>query len=484
MTDQPAAGLENDQPAEVDGRRPRPNTPALRVLPSVDRLVQHPSLQSAGWPRSLVVAAAREALAEARQAILAGEAPPDLEILADRVRDGLERRTRSSLRRVINATGVILHTNLGRAPVSETAARAMAAIAASYSNLELDLETGERGSRQDHLRPLLREITGAEDGLAVNNNAGAVLLALSALAGGRQVIVSRGQAVEIGGGFRIPEVMRQSGAELVEVGTTNRTYLSDYERAITPRTALLLRVHPSNFRLEGFVHSVGLDELATLAAQRGLGVLDDVGSGALLDPRGFGLGPEPTVPESVRLGATVVCFSGDKLLGGPQAGLIVGRRDAIEQIRRHPLARALRIDKVCLAGLEATLRHYQRGEATREIPIWRMISRSADELERRARQLQHALGSPRVVPAPTRATIGGGSLPQETLLSWGLAVAPDPSQPGRSAHLLAQLLRQHDPPIVGRIEQNSIWLDLRTVEPSDDAVLLAALRRCLLSIDR
>lgn len=384
-----------------------------------------------------------------------------------------------SLRSVINATGVILHTNLGRAPVSAAASQAMARAASGYSNLEFDLESGERGSRHGHLQTLLRDVTGAEDGIAVNNNAGAVLLTLSALAAGREVIVSRGQAVEIGGGFRIPDVMRQSGAELVEVGTTNRTYLADYESAITPRTSVLLRVHPSNFRLDGFVHSVEVGDLVGLANRAGVQVMDDVGSGALLDPRRFGLGDEPLVQDSVRVGAAVVCFSGDKLLGGPQAGLMVGKREAIDRIRRHPLARALRIDKASLAGLEATLRHYQRGEATSEIPIWRMIARAPEELERRAKELERSLESPRVSTSSTRAAVGGGSLPQETLASWAVTVAASTQDSARSATALARRLRMLDRPIVGRVEHDCLLLDLRTVEPEDDHVLLSALRSIL-----
>ncbi len=454
-------------------------TSEFRALPSVDRVLQDPALADPVWPRQLARAAVREALGVARERVAAGEAAPDLPVVVADALDRLRRQLVPSLRPVVNATGVILHTNLGRAPVSDAAAAAMAVVAARYSNLELDLESGERGSRATHLRALLREVTGAEDGLAVNNNAGALLLALSALAAGREVVVSRGQAVEIGGGFRIPDVMRQSGAILVEVGTTNRTYRSDYASAITPRTALLLRVHPSNFRLEGFVHSVGLDELVALGREVGVGVLDDVGSGALIDPRPFGLGAEPLVPDSVRLGATVVCFSGDKLLGGPQAGVIVGKAAAIELIRRHPLARALRIDKVSLAGLEATLRHYQRGEATSEVPVWRMISTPADTLERRARALAASFPPAIAQVVATRAAVGGGSLPQETLPSWGLRVVPSTEGSGAAAASLARRLRSSSPPVVARIEQDSVVLDLRTVRSEDDAVLATALAAAL-----
>jgi len=451
-------------------------SPALRSLPSVDRLLRDLALAEASWPRVMAVEAARETLAAARLGVSQGNPSPPLSSLVADALSRLRRRAGPSLRRVLNATGVILHTNLGRAPVSQAAGAAMLAVATAYSNLEFDLDSGERGSRHGHLRSLLRQVTGAEDGLAVNNNAGAILLVLSALAAGREAIVSRGQAVEIGGGFRIPDVMRQGGADLVEVGTTNRTYLSDYESAVTPRTSLLLRVHPSNFRIDGFVHSVSIHELAELGRRAGIAVLDDVGSGALLDPGAFGLRDEPLVQHSVAAGADLVCFSGDKLLGGPQAGLIVGKGDAIERVRRHPLARALRIDKASLAGLEATLRHYQRGEATAQVPVWRTIARPVDDLERRARALVDAIASPRVRAEPTRATIGGGSLPQETLPSWGLVLAPVSDDAEQSAAAMARRLRGRDRPVVGRIEQNAFWLDLRTVEPEDDDELRSALR--------
>ncbi|MGH2461641.1 MAG: L-seryl-tRNA(Sec) selenium transferase [Chloroflexota bacterium] len=449
---------------------------AFRALPSVDRLLRSPELSDTSWPRALLVEAARLTLATARDEIGRGQSPPETRALAEQVLARVRCWSTPSLRPVINATGVILHTNLGRAPVSDAAGAAMRQVATAYSNLEFDLDSGERGSRHAHLRTLLQSVTGAEDGLAVNNNASALLLVLSALANGREVIVSRGQAVEIGGGFRIPDVLRQSGADLVEVGTTNRTYLADYEAAITARTSVLLRVHPSNFRVDGFVHSVGVGDLAELARRAGVAVIDDVGSGALLDPRRFGLGDEPLVQDSVRLGAAVVCFSGDKLLGGPQAGVIVGQRAAIERIRRHPLARAVRIDKTSLAGLEVTLRHYQRGEATSAVPVWRMIARATEDLERRAGDLERSLGSRQVRAVSTRATVGGGSLPQETLASWAVGVEASAGDPTRTAAMLARRCREHTPAIVGRVERDRLLLDLRTVEPEDDLILLTALR--------
>lgn len=385
-----------------------------------------------------------------------------------------------SLRPVLNATGVILHTNLGRAPLSDAAIEAMRAVSRGYSNLEFDLDGGERGSRFAHLEGLLRRLTGAEAGIAVNNNASALLLALSSLARGHEVVISRGQLVEIGGGFRIPDVMRQSGATLVEVGTTNRTYVRDYAEAITDDTAALLRVHASNFRVVGFTEQPRLEELGALAHERGLLLLDDVGSGALLDPRPYGLGGEPLVQDSVRAGADVVLFSGDKLLGGPQAGIAVGRRDAIEAMRRHPLARAVRLDKASIAALAATLQHYARGEATTTIPVWRMIAADAASLRRRARrwaQAARAAGATAEV-VPARSMIGGGSLPEEGLDAFACAI----EAPGGAAQALAARLRRGAPAVIARIEDGRVLLDPRTVDPREDATLLAALRAALASV--
>jgi L-seryl-tRNA(Ser) seleniumtransferase len=460
------------------GRPPRDSWTILRALPSVERLLQDLSAAEPQLPRPLLVDASREALQAARARIAAGEPGPDLAVLANDAAKRAHHRLAPTLRPVVNASGVILHTNLGRAPLSAAAVAAMSEIGRGYTNLELELDSGERGSRASHLQGLLRDVTGAEDGLAVNNNAAAVLLCLSALAAEREVVISRGQAVEIGGGFRIPDVMRQSGARLVEVGTTNRTYLADYAGAITPQTALLLRVHPSNFRVEGFVSSVEVADLVELGRRSGVDVMDDVGSGALLDPRPFGLTGEPLVQESVQAGAAVTCFSGDKLLGGPQAGLIVGKHATIEKVRRHPLARAVRIDKLSLAALAATLQHYVRGEAISEIPIWRMIATPEAKLEKRARQLARQLDREGVVAIQTASTIGGGSLPQETLPSWAIRIAASPAH-GGSAARLARRLRVGVPPIVGRIERDSVLLDLRTVEPADDAVIEQALKSIL-----
>jgi len=442
----------------------------LRRLPSVDRLLQTPEGQewAAAFGHDLVAEAIREAVGEARSRVLAGEDAPAVADVLALAQARLESLVTPTLRRAINATGVVIHTNLGRAPLSQAAREAMELAARGYTNLEFDLEAGVRGSRYVHAVNLLKRLTGAEDALVVNNNAGAVLLALSTLAAGREVVISRGQLVEIGGGFRIPDVMRQSGARLVEVGTTNRTTLKDYAAAITSETALLLRVHSSNFRIIGFTHQPGLDELVELARSRGLLVMDDLGSGTFLDTAQFGLAHEPMVQESLAAGADVVTFSGDKLLGGPQAGYIVGRRELIARMRTHPLTRALRVDKVAIAGIEATLRHYLLGEATREIPVWRMISTPADALRKRARAWARRLVAAGLEAAVVagQSTVGGGSLPGETLPTWLLALTvPSPDA-------FARALRMGKPAIVPRIEEDRLLFDPRTVLPDEDAALL------------
>jgi len=346
-----------------------------RALPSVDRLLADERLSPLGeGERPVITELARQALETARTAVAAGRPAPTEDQLVESVLGLAEVVLRPSLRPVINATGVIIHTNLGRAPLSEDAIAAMVAVSGGYSNLEFDLEAGERGSRFVHLEPLLRQLTGADAAMAVNNNASALLLALSSLARDREVIVSRGQAVEIGGGFRIPDVMRQSGARLVEVGTTNRTYLRDYEAALTPDTVAIMRVHASNFRIVGFTETPAINDLARLAHEHGLLLLDDLGSGCILDTTQFGLAPEPTVQESMAAAVDLAMFSGDKLLGGPQAGVIIGRRELVERLHRHPLARAVRMDKASIAALTATLLHYLRGEALEKLPVWRMIA--------------------------------------------------------------------------------------------------------------
>ena len=449
--------------------------PSVRDLPSVDRLMQAVRAELGAEPtHERLRAAARAELDSARAAMLRGEAtlPAAPALLAHLVASVTARLTHERtprLRPVINASGVILQTNLGRAPLSAAALAAMAEVGASYSNLEYDLERGERGSRHDHLEALLTRLTGAEAALAVNNNAAAIYLTLIALAAGREVVLSRGQALEIGGGFRIPDVLRQSGATLVEVGTTNRTYAADYAAAISPRTALLMRVHSSNFRQSGFVHTASLDELVAVGRTHGIPVLDDLGSGTLLPTAPYGLAPEPTIQASVASGAALSTFSGDKLLGGPQAGLIVGRRDLIANLRRHPLARALRVDKTTIAGLEATLHSYLRGTAIAELPVWRMLATPVAQLWARAEALAVRL---RVVgisadPVVCHSAVGGGALPGEDLPSAGVALTPG----AVGAEVFVARLRAGVPAVVARFTAGRIVCDLRTVRAEEEAAL-------------
>ncbi len=434
----------------------------LRDLPPVDALAAE-----VGEPRAVAVAAARAVLAERRAELLAGGGgDPDL---AGRARAWAAAAERPSLHRVLNATGVLLHTNLGRSPLAAAARAAVSRAAEGYANLELDLATGARGSRQAHVDGLLAELTGAEAALVVNNCAGATLLAAAALAGpGGEVIVSRGQLVEIGGGFRVPDVIAQAGARLVEVGTTNRTRLADYERAVAAaeRPPVVLRAHPSNFRQLGFVEDVGIEALCGL----GVPVIDDVGSGVLADGLAV-LAEEPAVRASVRAGAALVCFSGDKLLGGPQAGLMAGRAEAVAAARAHPLARALRIDKLSLAALEATLRLYRDpARALRDIPVLAMLTVGGAELADRAERLAAAVGG-EVVPGVAR--VGGGALPLLDL------DGPVVALPGGSPDALAARLRAQDPPVVGRIEDGRLLLDPRTLAPEEVELATASIRAAL-----
>ena len=432
----------------------------LRQLPAVDKLLHDATALIETYGRTLTLEAIRAALDEARSIVRANQPVPDHDQLLARSKALLDRWTLPRPRSVINATGVIIHTNLGRAPLSRSAIEAMTVAAAGYSDLEYSLERGERGSRMDTVEDLIKRVTGAEAALVVNNNAGATLLALSALAAGKGAIISRGQLVEIGGGFRVPDVMAQSGAHMIEVGTTNRTHRRDYEMAlVTKDVAAIVRAHSSNFRTIGFTTEVPIAELVELANWKSIPVIDDLGSGALIDTTQYGLQHEPTVQESVQAGAHVICFSGDKLLGGPQAGIIIGQAQYITPLKQHPLARALRIDKLDLAALSATLVHYLKGEALREIPVWRMISLPLIEIEQQAiefaAQLCSAGFSADVIDG--QSTIGGGSLPGETLPTRlvTLTVAnPD--------DFLARL-RHGDPPVVARIENDRVVLDLRTV---------------------
>jgi L-seryl-tRNA(Ser) seleniumtransferase len=446
----------------------------LRQLPSVDRLLGEETVHelAATYGHRQTVNALRETVDQVRDEVRGGAEVPDMETIVERANVHLQARMAPTLRPVINATGVIIHTNLGRAPLSAAALAAMDAVSRGYSTLEYDLQAGKRGHRMVHAERLLCELTGAEAALVVNNNAGAVLLALTGLAQGRSVIISRGQLVEIGGGFRIPDVMAQSGARLIEVGTTNRTNLGDYAAALEAHDdiALILRAHHSNFRIVGFATEPDMTELVALGAEHGLPVMYDLGSGALLDTAQFGLMHEPTVQESVGAGAAVVCFSGDKLLGGPQAGIIVGQAKYVNLLKRHPLARAIRADKLCLTGLQATLLSYLKDKATEHIPVWRMIATPPAEIERRARRWRRALRRTGVTAeiVDGESTVGGGSLPGETLPT-KLVTLPT-AHPDR----LATALRIANPPVIARIEGDRLVLDPRTVLAEEERELLRA----------
>jgi len=464
----------------MTGSAPAEVNALLRRLPAVDELLDAPPVREAlaAHPRWAVLEAVREALAACRGRLLAGAGGEAVEpgaVLAA-VREAIAAKAAPSLRPVLNATGVVLHTNLGRAPLAAAALAALVETCRGYSTLELDLATGERGSRQAHVEGLLCALTGAEAALVVNNNAAAVLLAVNTLARDREVIVSRGELVEIGDGFRIPDVMTSAGGRLREVGTTNRTHLRDYQTALGPETGLILKVHPSNFRIQGFTAAVEIRELAALAAPAGVPVMEDLGSGALLDLAALGLPAEPAVAGAVAAGADLVSFSGDKLLGGPQAGFLVGRRPLIARIRRNPLARAVRIDKLCLAGILATLRLLREPErARREIPILRMLALSAEAIGARAAAAAAALCA--ALPGldctveSGESEVGGGALPLEALPTRLLSLGPP-----RSATLLEARLRRGTPPVLARIREGRIVVDLRTVDPADDPALVEALR--------
>lgn len=445
----------------------------LRTLPAVDELLRHQQTAPllAMYARSRVVEAIRQAVQEARSRIQGGQgAVVTPAVLVERAAAILAAAARGSLRRVINATGVVLHTNLGRAVLSSRAQAAVCQVAAGYSNLEYDLSNGRRGSRYNHVAGLLCTLTGAEAALVVNNNAAAVMLALHALAQGRKVVISRGQLVEIGGSFRIPEVMAASGARLVEVGTTNKTYLSDYEAAVDAETAAILKVHTSNYRLIGFTSQVDTVDLAALARRQGLPLLVDLGSGALLPPP---YGDEPTVQQELAAGADIVTFSGDKLLGAGQAGIIVGRRDLVAAMQRDHLLRALRIDKLSLAALEGTLLDYLLGDAARDIPVIRMLRTPPEVLHDRAVRLGAMLSAQgwHTAVVPTEEQAGGGSLPGVALPGWAVALRPT----GVSAQALADALRQGEPPVIVRLHNQQVLLDVRCLEDSELPQVAAAL---------
>ncbi len=456
----------------------------FRALPSVDRVIG--ALEDRGlltaFPRRAATLCARQVLDEARRRLKEGAAeasePATPSAIVDRAEALLRRRFGATLRRAINASGIILHTNLGRAPLSAAAQAAVSEAAKGYSTLEIDLATGERGSRQVHLEALLTAVTGAEAGFAVNNAASAVVLALRALAGDRAVVLARGELVEIGGSFRMPDVMQQSGARLIEVGTTNRTYLSDYEAALGTDAALLLKVHKSNFTVSGFVHDVPLADLVTLGRRRGVPVVYDLGSGCLVDLGAVGLPQEPTVQAAVAAGADLIIFSADKLLGGPQAGVVVGARAAVERCRRHPLARAVRLDKLDLAALAATLRAYlDPAQAWREIPILTMLARPPASRRRRAMRLARALASvfgdrASVTVIETTGEVGGGSLPGAPISSHAVMIRPATDRPDE----WAARLRSGSTPVVAIVRDDALLVDVLALQPGEDRLLPALLQ--------
>jgi L-seryl-tRNA(Ser) seleniumtransferase len=459
------------------------NKEALRSLPAVDELLREKAISEASetYARTLVVRAVRNILERTRQAILSGEATVDSArseraVLVESVLEELEHLASFTLKGVINGTGIIVHTNLGRSLLSREALERLQLIGSGYSNLEYDLAVGKRGSRYVHAEAILCEMTGAEGALVVNNNAAAVLLALNTLAQGKEVVVSRGQLVEIGGSFRIPDIMARSGAILREVGCTNRTHLHDYQAAIGPETALLLNVHASNYQIIGFTAEVGLDELVKLGRKHGVVVMQDLGSGCLVDLTRFGLQGEPLVQDTVRSGVDVITFSGDKLLGGVQAGIILGRQELVKHLRRNPLTRALRVDKLTLAALEATLRLY-RDETTaiQAIPTLKMIATDMHTLENKATSIAEALRASvaefiKVEIEDGSSMVGGGALPTQTLPTKLVAISSTKS----SATRVETHFREYKPPIIGRVERDLFLLDVRTLQPGDEDVIVEA----------
>ena len=457
----------------------------LRGLPGVDAVSKEldPSLSSVS-PK-LITVIIRQVIEEAREDLKSGRGDAAVEIgassLAARVQARLQDLTALRPMTVINATGVLIHTNLGRSPLAGVVVDHMSRVASGYSDLEYDLKKGGRGSRHDHVRDLLLLLTGAEAGLVVNNNAAAVLLALGALAKGKEVILSRGEMVEIGGSFRVPEILEQSGARLREVGTTNRTHLKDYEKAIGKDTGLLLRVHASNYRIEGFTAEVELKDLVTLGREHGIPVMVDLGSGAFLDVSMVGIQPEPLVREVVEQGPDLVTFSGDKLMGGPQAGLVVGKKETVESLRQHPLARAVRIDKLLLAALQATLALYlDEDKARREIPILKMLFQPAEIVCSRAEALATAIKKILSKPAPqvmvenATAAVGGGALPLEGLTTSVVVLDP---RPHTNAARLERALRHVQPAVLGRVREDQVFLDLRTVTVEEEGHIPALIQK-------
>jgi L-seryl-tRNA(Ser) seleniumtransferase len=445
---------------------------SLRDLPSVEQLLQNADQLIRVFGRLLTLDALRATLDESRARFRTKPEAgvPSMAVILSQAESLLTAWTTLTLHPVINATGVILHTNLGRAPLSEGTIAAMKDAGENYTTLEYDLEKGQRGSRSVHAESILQRLTGAEAALVVNNNASAVLLVLSALANRKRVVISRSQLVEIGGGFRLPDVMRQSGAKLIEVGTTNKVRLADYEEAIKEPTALVMRAHRSNFKIVGFTEEPTIREIVEAVHRAEVSVVDDLGSGALLDTAKYGFAHEPTVQESLAAGVDVVCFSGDKLLGGPQAGIVLGKKVLIDKIKNHPLARAVRADKTCLAGITATLLHYLRDEAEQEIPIWKMMSLTPGQIKVRAEAWRNFVGQGEVIPS--ESTVGGGSLPGECVATFVLALDV------KSPQKFLKKLRQANPPIIARLENDKILLDPRTV--LRDEPLLSSIKSLLL----
>jgi L-seryl-tRNA(Ser) seleniumtransferase len=446
----------------------------LQKIPSVDKLLQTEALQDVigEFGRPLTIDMLRSTLDQIRGAVLEGKPLPSVESIINQTIRKIERRVSPTLRPVINASGVIIHTNLGRAPLSNSAIQAAQDVALGYSNLEYDLEKGKRGSRLTHAEALLTKLTQAEAALVVNNNAAAVLLSLTALARRRRVVIARSQLIEIGGGFRIPDVMAQSGAKLVEIGTTNRVHIEDYQRAIDEQPIkLIFRAHRSNFDIIGFTTEPNLEDISRVAHDAQIPMVDDLGSGSLLDTAAYGLGHETTVQESLAAGADLVCFSGDKLLGGPQAGIIVGKSNLIAKLKSHPLARAIRADKLALAALSATLLHYLKNEATKKIPVWQMIAMPIEEIQNQVTMWSSVLGQGKVILG--ESTVGGGSLPGKSIATYLLAI--DVPKPDR---FLARL-RACNPPIIARTQDDQVLIDARTVLPEQRNTLLVNLQEII-----
>ncbi|MCJ7696524.1 MAG: L-seryl-tRNA(Sec) selenium transferase [Anaerolineaceae bacterium] len=448
----------------------------LSEIPSVDSLLINPkvAILTTKFGRSLTLSAIRSVLQSLRDRLNNGQSMPVKEKIVESIQLEIEEMLKSTLEPVINASGVILHTNLGRAPLSKASIQAIADISCGYSSLEFDLGNGKRGSRLIHAEKLLQQLTGAEAAVVVNNNAGAVMLTLAALANRKKVIISRTQMVEIGGGFRIPDVMRQSGAKLVEIGTTNRVHLSDYEKAIEEGASFILIAHHSNFKLIGFSSEPEINEIASLAHAHNIPVIHDLGSGALLNTENYGLTHEVTVQDSINADCDLICFSGDKLLGGPQAGIIIGKQVHLTKIRKHPLARALRADKLCLAALSATLTHYLKDEAESHIPIWQMLSQTPEQLRLRVQNWIGYIGTGEIIQG--KSTTGGGSLPEEELATYLFVLN------AKNLNQLVKVLRQQTPPIIARIMDEQVVLDPRTVLPFQEAALMRGLTKALLHI--